>query len=93
MSKFNLDIEIKLAFKAPWKFNMFKSNSSIISSNSNAPSPAAAALVDAARALTSETTVPALVEQVNVFGDYNITIFQKNVRIEANINELRKEKR
>ena len=73
--------------------NVFKSSNTISSSNRNAPSPAAAALVDVARALTSETTVPALVEQVNVFGDYNITIFQKNVRIEANINELRKEKR
>jgi hypothetical protein len=60
---------------------MFKSNSTIISNNNNAPSPVAAALVDAPLEPTSETTVPALVEQINVCLDYNMEIFQKIVRI------------
>jgi hypothetical protein len=46
---------------------MLKSKTTIITINSNAPSPVAAALVDAPLAPTSETTVPAPVEQVNVF--------------------------
>ena len=83
MSKWKLDIEIKLAVKAPCKFFMYKSNR-------NAPSPVAAALVDAPLAPTSETTVPAHVEQVNVF---LMKIFQNDVRIETNKTELRKEKR
>jgi hypothetical protein len=67
LSKYKLNIEIKLAFEAPWKFNMFKSNITIININNNAPSRDATARVDAPQAPTSETTIPALVEQVNVF--------------------------
>ena len=44
-----------------WKFNMFEINSTITSKNSNAPSPVAAAFVDAPATPTSETTVQALV--------------------------------
>ena len=93
MSKHILDIEIKFAFKAPWKYYVFKSNKTINNINRNAPFPVAAALVDAPLAPTLETTVPAHVEQVNVFLNYNIKIFQNDARKKTNRNELRQEKR